>query len=370
MVGRELLCRMVRSSSNRVVCLVRAHSQEEADARVDSTLRAMEHQPLTVEERSRVSAVPGDLTLDRLGLSVSRWDALLDVVQRIVHGAATVAWDRPLDEVRRINVDGTRRVLELAEGAQKRGRLRKVDYVSTCMVAGKRAGLVGEQDLDDRFGFWNSYEQSKFEAERLVRERADALPVSIYRLSMVVGDSRTGYTSAFKVLYWPLKMLSKGVFRIVPADPGGIVDMVPVDYVGGAIEALSADSAQRGKCFHLAAGPECASTVSQMLDLAVSTLDARRPRLISPRVYFALVRPVLHAVSSDKQREFLRKGRVYLPYLSYQAQFDTAQARAALEPHGIRPPHVGEYFRQLVAYAVSTNWGQGPGGPRTRATGA
>ncbi len=179
---------------------------------------------------------------------------------------------------------------------------------------------------------------------------------------MVVGDSRTGYTSAFKVLYWPLKMLSRGVFSVVPADPQGVVDMVPVDYVGNAIETLSADSSQRGKCFHLAAGPECASTVTEMLDMAVSALGARRPRLIPPRLYFAFVRPLLYAMSSDRRRESLRKGRVYLPYLSYHAQFDTTHARAALEPRGIRPPHVGEYFHQLVKYAVSTNWGEAPAG--------
>ena len=108
-----------------------------------------------------------------------------------------------------------------------------------------------EEELDDSFGFWSTYEQSKCEAERAVWAERNDLPVSVFRLSMVVGDSRTGHTSAFNVLYWPLKMLSRGFFKIVPADPNGVVDVVPVDYVADAIESISSDPANRGSVFTL-----------------------------------------------------------------------------------------------------------------------
>ncbi len=144
----------------------------------------------------------------------------------------------------------------MAEAAASRGNLEAFDYISTVMVAGKRRGLIGEEELDDTAGFFSTYEQSKSEAEQLVRSKRGNLPVSVFRLSMVVGDSRTGHTSTFNVMYWPLKMLSRGMFWIVPADPNGVVDVVPVDYVADAVEALSGDPQQRGKSFHIAAGAE------------------------------------------------------------------------------------------------------------------
>src|SRR6185503_9466239 len=102
------------------------------------------------------------------------------------------------------------------------------------------------------------------------------LPVSVFRLSMVVGDSRTGHTSAFNVMYWPLKMLSRGVFWIVPADPTGVVDIVPVDFVADAVEALSADPARRGRGFHIAAGPDRCCTIGEFLDIASEAMGIRR----------------------------------------------------------------------------------------------
>ena len=65
--------------------------------------------------------------------------------------------------------------------------------------------------------FRNPYEQSKFEAELLVRERSRSLPIQVVRPSIVVGDSRTGLTPAFNVLYWPLRAFSK---RHLSGPPG------------------------------------------------------------------------------------------------------------------------------------------------------
>jgi long-chain acyl-CoA synthetase len=357
-VGRELLSRMARVPGTRVVCLVRAATDEEADKRLSETIDELTHEPLSSEERSRVTALRGDITRERLGLDQARWDALAAQTTRIVHGAANVSWSLPIEEARRINVGGTSEMLRLAEAASKRGTLRAFDYLSTVMVAGKQQGLIGEEQLDDRFGFWSTYEQSKNEAERMVRSRKGSLPVSIFRLSMVVGDSRTGHTSSFNVMYWPLKMLSRGMFRIAPADPAGVVDIVPVDYVADAVEALSADPEQRGKAFHIAAGAENCCTVREFLDLAVEVMGIPRPVLVNPTVFMAFVKPLVLTVTWGKRRQDFHKARVYLPYVSYRARFDVTQALAGLASRGLSPPPVRTYFRNLIDYAIQTDWGK------------
>jgi thioester reductase-like protein len=357
-VGRELLARMVRRPAARVVCLVRAATDEEAERRLSATLDELAHHALSDEERSRVTALRGDVTQQRMGLNPAKWESLAAETTRIVHGAANVSWSLPIEEARRINVVGTTELLRLAEAACSRGTLQAFDYLSTVMVAGRRRGLIGEEELDEKAGFWSTYEQSKAEAERAVRSRKGSLPISIFRLSMVVGDSQTGHTSAFNVMYWPLKMLSRGMFWIAPADPQGVVDIVPVDYASDAVEALSADPQQRGKSFHIAAGPQCCCTMSEFLDLAVEVMGIRRPMLVNPAVFMALIKPLILTVTWGKRREAFHKARVYIPYLSYQARFDDTQARAALEPFGLRPPLVRTYFRNLIDYAIATDWGK------------
>jgi hypothetical protein len=137
-----------------------------------------------------------------------------------------------------------------------------------------------------------------------------------------------------------------------------VVDIVPVDFVCDAMEFISADPSQRGKCFHLAAGPGHSTTVGQCLDLAVALFGVRRPLLMNPAVFRSLVRPLMKLALWGRRRELLTKGRVYTPYISYRAQFDTSQARAALRTSGLEVFPVERYFRKVVEYAVETDWGK------------
>lgn len=355
-VGRELLWRLTRTPQRRVVCLIRAQNPLQANDRLQALLDQSQPECLTSERRSRVCAVAADITKPRLGLSYTEWQQLADSAVRIIHGAASVDWAQPLETARAINVEGTRRMIELAKAAQSRGTLRSFEYMSTCYVCGRRTGLISEGDLNDTYGFFNSYEQSKFEAEQLVR--GSGLPYYVFRLSMVVGDSRTGYASTFKVMYWPLKMLSRGMAKAVPASPKGIVDLVPVDYVCDAMEALATDPHQLGKTFHLAAGPGRSSTVGDMINMAVSRFKVSKPLLIPQRFFDLFVRPILYLIIGSKKRELLKKGRIYRPYFAYGAAFDTAQVRAVLDPAGIIPPPVQDYFQRLVDYAIASDWGK------------
>ena len=122
----------------------------------------------------------------------------------MIHCAATVRFDHSLDEARHINVEGTRRVLDFAAGARQ---LRSLAYVGTAYVAGERSDLVRENELAVGQRYRNTYEQTKAEAEALVRSHLGSLPGVILRPSIIVGDSRTGVTSSFKMMYWPLEDL-------------------------------------------------------------------------------------------------------------------------------------------------------------------
>jgi thioester reductase-like protein len=349
-LGMELLTRYLERSDRRIVALVRAGSPEGARARVDAVLENL-FGPRAAEHRTRVDAVAADMTAPGLGLARCERERLAERVTTIVHSAASVSFSLPLHEAREINLDGTRRMLELAELAHARGMLRCYGHVSTAYVAGTHAGGFAERDLEVGQEFHNSYERSKFEAEQLVREHHD-LPSTIMRPSIVVGDRNSGWTAAFNVLYWPLRAFARGLFTAVPAIPSAPVDVVSIDYVADATYALCESTRGRGSTYHLTAGPD-ASTMGEIAGLASRYFRRPLPRVLSPAEFAALPRRGVEGRALDA-------GSLYFPYFSIDAVFDDAVTRARLEPEGIRASPLGDYLEQLLDFATRSRWGKRP----------
>ncbi len=358
-LGRHILWDLLRRDPpTRVYCLLRPEHGRDGDERLQRLL-AVEGQPLPADARERCQAVDGDVTDPHLVRERAMRDRLLSEVDRIIHCAATVKFDTALTDARRINVEGTRHVLGFADEVHGRGRLRRVDYFSTAFVAGAADGLVQEDHLQAS-GFNNTYERTKFEAEQLVRAAQERLPIAIFRPSVVVGDSQTGYTSNFRVLYWPLKILASGLVIVVPADRQGIVDVVSVDYVVEAFNQLSSREASIGRCYHLAAGPGRQSSCGELLELAAEFFGVRDPWMIPPRISYRVVRPLLYAIFWGKRRALLRTGEFYFPYFAYRGSFDTTNVQADLRAAGIEPAPVRQYFRNIMQFCVETDWGRKP----------
>lgn len=351
-VGMELLARYLQLTDRPVHVLIRADSQEGAEQRLRETLLAAFGDDRAFGQRVR--AIAGDLELAGLGLDPDQAIELAGAVSEIVHGAASVSFDLPLEPSRAINVQGTRRMLDFAELCALEGGLSRFTYISTAYVAGTHRGRFGEDDLDVGQRFHNAYEQTKFEAELLVRERAERLAVTIVRPSIIVGDRNSGWTSSFNVLYGPLRALARGAYPVIPARRRAPVDVVSVDYVADAIVALAGAPESAGQTFHLTAS-EDAVTIAELLSLSVSRLGCRRPPLITPRLYRHVLAPLISRLR-PRRRRFLRATETYLPYFAVGARFDSSRARAALGP-AIAPAPLPDYFDVLVDYALRARWG-------------
>jgi long-chain acyl-CoA synthetase len=348
MVGREVLRRAAQDPRyRRVLCLVRPGSDRSAEDRLRDLADRLG------VDGSRLTALPGDVS--EPGLGVGPQD-IADVTQ-VIHCAATVSFDLPLEQARRINVTGTRNVIEVCRALP---RLHRLDAVSTCYVAGRREGMILESDLEHDAGFHNTYEQTKYEAELLLREAMADLPIAVHRPAIVVGDSRTGQTGAWKVLYWPLKVIARGWLPVIPYDPGSTLDIVPVDFVADALLALAADPGTLGGTFHLAAGPQRDTTTGEMFPRIFRMLHRRAPLRVPPVVFRNVVRPVLMVIPDRRLRRTLQAGLVYRPYLELRLQFDTTQADGFLEPAGVRCPAVLDYIDTIVAAALASDFGRRP----------
>jgi thioester reductase-like protein len=349
-VGMELLVRYLERSQRRVVTLVRAPDDQAAQARIEAVLANL-FGPRAGRHRGRVQAYAADLTEAGLGLAPELRGALAERVTTIVHSAASVSFSLALREARAINVQGTRRVLEFAECAQSRGGLDRYAHISTAYVAGTHAGRFAERDLDLGQAFHNSYERSKFEAEQLVRSRRD-LPSTILRPSIVVGDRSSGWTSAFNVLYWPLRAFARGLFTAVPAIPTAPVDVVSVDYVADAVHALCESDGGIGETYHLTAGAG-ASTIGEIAQLASRYFRRPLPRVLPPAEFAALPRGAVEDSALDASR-------IYFPYFAIDTVFDQAATQARLEPQGIRVTPLREYMERLLDFATRSRWGKCP----------
>lgn len=345
MIGREILARAASDGRfDRVLCLVRPPID-----RFHVLLTG-----LGLGASTRIAAIGGDVTEPNLGISDPH---VLDDVTHVIHCAATVAFDHPLEEARRINVGGTRTVLSVCRRLPKLARL---DAVSTSYVAGKRRGLIMETELAGDHGFHNTYEQTKYECEVLLRDAMRELPIAVQRPSIVVGDSRTGRTGSWKVLYWPLKILARGFLPAVPYDPDGRLDIVPVDFVADATIALSRDPAALGRTFHLAAGPGRDTTMGELAGRLLAKFNRKPPLRVPPAIWRRVVRPALMMLPSANLRKTLRTGLVYRPYLELRVQFDAREADERLSRAGVLCPRVVDYIENVVDAAIASDFGRKP----------
>lgn len=246
-LGSALLPRLLaRQPDTRALVLVQARHLATARSRVRDLVA--EH-PRT---EGRIDLVEGDITLPGLGLPASRNDDLASVTE-VWHLAAVYDLAVPADLARQVNVAGTAHVLDFC---RSRRSLERLHHVSTCYVSGRYDGVFTEDDLDEGQRFRNHYEETKFEAEVLVRKAmADGLPATIYRPGIVVGDSRTGETQKYDGPYFLATFLRRQP-RVAVVPAVGPVDevrvcLVPRDFVVDAMDALSATERSLGKTYAL-----------------------------------------------------------------------------------------------------------------------
>ncbi|MBK6687026.1 MAG: SDR family oxidoreductase [Deltaproteobacteria bacterium] len=357
-LGREVLVRLLQQG-HPVLVLSRPKPGEDEDA-LHQRLQAVVEHTAPGTSTATMTVASGDIRAPDLGLS-ERGRRFLEepgAPIQVVHGAAEVRFDLPYPEMRQQNVEGTLAVLALARRLADEGRLHRFDHVSTAYVAGDRSGLALETEVDVGQRCRNDYERTKLEAEvQLAEARAQGLPLTVHRPSIIVGDSRTGKASSFKVLYWPLKLYARGRFRTVFGRPDCSIDVVPVDYVADAMLALFAMPAATGRIFHLTAGPERQSTIAALVALTERIYQGKPVRYLDPDFYFRWLRPFVRPLLLLLRPDVAERGGVYLPYLKANPSFDVTQASELLAPRGLSPPPVDSYWEVILRYARDTNFG-------------
>lgn len=288
----------------------------------------------------RADLVPADITRPDLMLSEPRRAEMTAGVTRAFHLAAVYDLTIGRDVAWRVNVSGTRHVLDFLEDCPK---LEHFGYVSTAYVSGKRTGRILEGELWHAAGFKNFYEETKYEAEVLVQERMDRIPTTIFRPGIVVGDSRTGATDKFDGPYFILKVLRylpsyTLMTRLGAGDKP--VNLVPVDYVTKAMAYL-AEPEHAGKVFHLT-DPN-ALTTQEIMELFMKELGMEA-------LFVPVPVPAARLLMQTPAGSLLGLSPQFVDYFDFPAYYDSRNAQEALAGSGIRCPHLKTYAPRMVSY--------------------
>src|SRR5215831_12786474 len=259
-LGSHLTGRLLQDG-HRVTALARGSKNTPPRDRVKTVLRDVSG----VSQFQNLEVFEGDISLPGLGLSHSAKKQILTTTDEVWHCAASLSFqEEDREEIFRMNVDGTRQVVDFV----KRTPRRRLQHVSTAYIAGIRNDLALESEINVGQTFKNAYEESKCQAELLVAEeqRKGAIVASVYRPSIVIGDSRSGRVTHFHGVYAFIRALWGSLERLRRRVPnGGLVHLplrvlcaeaqtlnfVPIDYVVDAMLAISERSDSVGNTYLL-----------------------------------------------------------------------------------------------------------------------
>lgn len=345
-IGSYLAAALLEQHGDELNLLVRAENKEEAQHRLWHSLQLHCDFPAFREHLSaRIRIFCGDLTAPRFGLGDEEYEALVGTTDSVLHCAASL--NRKSEKsCLNVNLRGTLEVIQLARRAHDAHGLRRFSEVSTVAVAGRRSNELVTEDaaIDWERSDYDPYARTKKFGELMVRELLPEVPRTIFRPSIVLGDSRRPETTQFDMVR---AFVFLGSLPILPFRPDDCVDIVPVDYVCDAIVTLHQHACPKHEVYHLSSGVHSESF--RELTAALAEARGKMKPLFWPELE-APFRGIVERLS--RRRDNLGYAasllKVFLPYLVWNTVFDNTRIVAEL---GRSPARFSSYCFPLFRFA-------------------
>ena len=353
LLGRYLIKDLSLAGVSMVV-LVRPSRRATAQHRVENVMCYWDK--VLGRSLPRPVVLEGDITEPDLGLDARGMRWVAENCDTMLHNAASLTFQStgPSSEPWRSNVAGTRHVLEFCRNA----RIRRFHHVSTAYVCGLRSGRILESDLDVGQKMSNDYEQSKIQAETMVRDSGLFDSLTVHRPAIIIGDSQNGYTSTYHGFYALLQAIATLAQNFESDSTGhtsgggsfGVSghetkNLVPVDWVSAVMTHVITHAEHHGKTYHLTPlHPVPARLLADILEEAVGFYGVKLEGLGKP-------------VSglTEYQQLFCDLISVYKTYWKDDPTFDSTNTRQAA-PH-LPCPHVDrKLLLKLSDYAIRVNF--------------
>jgi len=350
-IGAHVAANLLQDHGASINVLVRARDAREAELRLWHALQLHLDFPHFYEYlQTRVRVFRGDLTTPQFGLDRDNYDRLIHTTDSVIHCAASL--NRKSEKsCLNVNLRGTLEVLQLAMRVHHYHGLRRFSHVSTVAVAGKRQDEVVTEDdsIDWNRSDYDPYARTKKFCEHMIRQLLPEVPITIFRPSIVLGDSRKAETTQFD-------MVKAFVFLaglpVLPFRPSDKIDIVNVDFVAGAIATLHLKEQPQFDTYHLSSGRN--SQTFRQLTVALAASRGKRPPVFMPfleKPFSGTVNGLANYKNKFSYDATLMK--VFLPYLVWNTVFDNTRVTTEL---GRKPVPFSQYSFPLLKFSRDTNF--------------
>ncbi len=346
-LGAHVAAQLLMDSNERLNLLIRAKDLREAEIRLWRALQLhMEFARFHDFLKSRITAFLGDLTDCRFGLAEDDYLRLIKSTDSIIHCAATLN-RRSEKSCLNVNLRGTLEVVKLAAKIRDDHGLRRISHVSTVAVAGQRKNEVVREDeaIDWDRSDYDPYARSKKFCEYMIRELLPDVSRTIFRPSIVLGDSRYPQTTQFDMVR-AFVFLAR--LPVLPFRSDDRIDIVPVDFVASSIVALHQKEKPEHEIYHLSSGIR-SQTFKELTD-ALGRMQSRR----GPIYVAFLERPFSRVINAlaDWRGTAVGHGaslmKVFMPYLVWNTVFDNTRVVAET---GRTPAPFSQYSYPLFKFS-------------------
>ena len=350
-IGAHVAANLLDEHGASLNLLIRARDAREAEVRLWQALQLHLDFPRFYEYlQTRVRIFRGDLTAAQFGLARDDYDRLLHTTDSVVHCAASL--NRKSEKsCLNVNLRGTLEVIELAMRAHYYHGMRRFSHVSTVAVAGKRQNEVvtEENSIDWNRSDYDPYARTKKFCEHMIRKLLPEVAVTIFRPSIVLGDSRRAETTQFDMVR---SFVWLAGLPVLPFRPGDRIDIVNVDFVADAIATLHQKDRPQYDTYHLSSGTD--SQTFRQLTAALAVARHKRAPIFAP----LLEAPFSAGVSTlSNYKSKLAHGallmKVFMPYLVWNTVFDNTRVTSEL---GRKPVPFSRYSYALLRFSEETNF--------------
>jgi thioester reductase-like protein len=350
-IGAHIASNLLADHSEPLNLLVRARSEQEARERLWRSLQLhLEFARFEEYLNSRVNIFRGDLTDAHFGLADDDYTRLVRTTDSVIHCAASL--NRKSEKsCLNVNLRGTLEVIQLATRARDHHGLRRFSHVSTVAVAGQRSDEVVQEDtaIDWNRSDYDPYARTKKFCEHMVRQLLPDVQRTIFRPSIVLGDSRRPETNQFDMVR---AFVFLAGLPALPFRPTTRIDIVPVDFVADAVATVHQKERPAHEIYHLSSGTD-SETFVELTD-ALSKAQGKRGPVFAP----SLEGPSSKMVNALAGRAGKIGGlatlmKVFLPYLVWNTVFDNSRV---VEEMGRRPAPFSQYCFPLLKFSRDNNF--------------
>jgi thioester reductase-like protein len=350
-IGAHVAANLLRDYGAPLNLLVRAKTPQEAEDRLWRAMQLhFDFKSFYEILQTRVRVFRGDLTDDGFGLARDDYDRLVHTTDSVIHCAASL--NRKSEKsCLNVNLRGTLEVIKLGLQVDHYHGLRRFSHVSTVAVAGKRQDEVVTEDnaIDWNRSDYDPYARTKKFCEHMIRQLLPETPKTIFRPSIVLGDSRRAETTQFDMVR---AFVFLAGLPALPLRARDRVDIVNVDFVADAISALHVKEHPQYDTYHLSSGRE-SQTFKQITESLAAAQNKRGPVYL-PFLEKSFDRSV-NLLANRKSP--LGRGaalmKVFMPYLTFNTVFDNTRVTTEL---GRKPVPFSQYSYPLLRFSRDTNF--------------